>query len=228
MAEQGPRARSSRPPAAFVGGLGIAAVIIAGLVIATVGRDLPFGFDQGWHDFLASHRTAAADAVAQFLNVAGGTLAMTIVTAVLAIGLAIRRNFRGAISLALSVPLASGLSSLIKMSVARPRPLDGVVDTASASFPSGHTTTAAAVTVALLIAFPRVWAWVLAAAWIPLMAISRNYLMVHWLSDVIAGAVLGASVAILVSAAVSSIASSVRRRSPTLKEPSPDRAPFTG
>jgi undecaprenyl-diphosphatase len=111
---------------------------------------------------------------------------------------------------------------LIKMSVARPRPLDGVVDAGSDAFPSGHTTTAAAVTIALLIAFPRVWAWVLAAAWIPLMAISRNYLLVHWLSDVIAGAVLGASVALVVSGITRAATSRI------LKEPSPDGSPITG
>lgn len=221
MAEQVTGPRGSREPAAFLGGLGIIIVVVTGLVIATVGRDLPLGLDQTWHDFLASHRSAAADVVAHLLNIAGGTLAMTIVTAVIAVGLAIRRNFRAAISVALTVAVASGISSLIKVGVARPRPFDGVVDTASDSFPSGHTTTAAAITIALLIVFPLGWARVLAAVWIPLMAVSRNYLLVHWLSDVVAGALLGASVALIVSAVVRTAAARI------LKEPSTDRAPIT-
>ncbi len=212
----------TRPPAAFLGALGIVIVIVAGLVIATTGRDLPFGLDQPWHDFLLSQKNPVAFAVARFLNVAGGTLSMTVVTAVLTAGLAIRRHFTAAVSVALTVAVASGLSSLIKLAVARPRPSDGIVPAGSTSFPSGHTTTAAAITVALVIAFPFVWSRVLAAVWIPLMAASRNYLLVHWLSDVLAGAVLGASVALLVTAAVSAV------RARILKEPSPDRAPITG
>ncbi len=212
----------SRPPAAFVGSLGIAIVIVAGVVIATTGRDLPFGLDQPWHDFLLTQHNPVADAVARFLNVAGGTLAMTIVTAALSAGLAIRRHFTAAVSVALTVAIASGLSSLIKTAVARPRPTDGIVPAGTTSFPSGHTTTAAAITVALVIAFPFVWSRVLAAVWIPLMATSRNYLLVHWLSDVLAGAVLGASVALVVAASVSAA------RARILKEPSPDRGPITG
>lgn len=212
----------TRPPAAFLGALGTVIVIVAGLVIATTGRDLPFGLDQPWHDFLLSQKNPVAYAVARFLNVAGGTLAMTIVTAVLIAGLAIRRHFTAAISVALTVAVASGLSSLIKTAVARPRPTDGIVPAGSPAFPSGHTTTAAAITIAFAIAFPFVWSRVLAAVWIPLMGVSRTYLLVHWLSDVLAGALLGASVALLVAAAVRAA------RARILKEPSPDRAPITG
>lgn len=212
----------SKRPAAFLGALGIAVVVVAGLVISTTGRDLPFGLDQPWHDFLLAQHNPVADAVARFLDVAGGTLAMTIVTAVLAAGLAFRRHFAAAISVALTVAVASGVASLLKVTVARPRPTDGFVPEGSTSFPSGHTTTAAAITVALAIAFPYIWSRVLAAVWIPLMAVSRNYLLVHWLSDVIAGAVLGASVALVVTAVVRAT------RARILKEPSPDRAPITG
>ena len=208
----------SRPPAAVVGALGIAFVALAGVTIATVGGKRPFGLDQSWHDWLASHRSGVADLVASFLNVAGGTAVMTVVTLVLVVLLLVLRRRRAALSMALTVMIASGICSLIKVAVSRPRPADGVVDVTSDSFPSGHTTTAAAITIALVIAFPRVWARVLAAAWIPLMAISRDYLLVHWLSDVIAGAVLGASVAVLVS--------EIARR--FLKEPSPDGAAFSG
>lgn len=197
-------------------------MIVAGVVIATTGRDLPFGLDQPWHDFLLTQHNPVVDAVARFLNVAGGTLAMTIVTSVLAAGLAIRRHFTAAVSVALTVAMASGLSSLIKMAVARPRPTDGIVPAGSTSFPSGHTTTAAAITIALVIAFPFAWSRVLAAVWIPVMAVSRNYLLVHWLSDVVAGAVLGASVALVVASAVRAV------RARILKEPSQERALIRG
>ncbi len=204
------RSTSSPPRATLLGGLGIALVILAGVAISTLGRNLPFGLDQGWHDVLAAHRFPAAQAVAGFLNIAGGTLVMTIVSVVVVALLLVFRRFRAAVSIALTMALSSGISTVLKIAMARPRPADGIVDTASNAYPSGHATAAAAITIALLIAFPRVWTWVLAGVWIPLMALSRNYLLVHWLSDVVAGAVLGASVALLVAGIVRSF---LKRRS---------------
>jgi membrane-associated phospholipid phosphatase len=62
-----------------------------------------------------------------------------------------------------------------------------------ASFPSGHTTTSMAAALAFGVVFPR-WrpAFLLAAL---LIALSRIVLDVHYLSDVIAGALLGGAVA---------------------------------
>ncbi|MGV8895375.1 MAG: phosphatase PAP2 family protein [Rhodoglobus sp.] len=208
--------------AAFVGGLGIVIVLIAGLLISRVGFGLPFGFDQEWHDFLTDHQSTAALAVALFLNIAGGTLVTTIVTVVIAAVLAVRRRFAAATAVALTMVASSVFSTLFKAITARPRPSDATVATGFTSFPSGHATSAAAITIALLIAFPHVWSRVLAAVWIPMMAISRNYLLVHWLSDVVAGAVLGASVAFLVAAIVRVVGARI------LKEPSPEKVPISG
>lgn len=195
---------------------GIALVLLVGFVNSAAGGG-PFGLDQGWHDLLAEHRSGWLEAVAKALNLAGGTLVMTVITAIVAIALAVGRRFRAAISIAITVAAASGLSTLIKVAVDRPRPGDGIVAAATDSFPSGHTTTAAALTIAILIAYPRWWAWALAAVWVPLMAASRTYLLVHWLSDVAAGALLGACVALLVSELV---------RAGTTREPigSPERS----
>jgi undecaprenyl-diphosphatase len=62
------------------------------------------------------------------------------------------------------------------------------------SFPSGHATTSFAAAVALSSLFPR-WRPAFAAGAIAI-GISRIVLNVHYLSDVVAGAVLGAAVAI--------------------------------
>lgn len=61
-----------------------------------------------------------------------------------------------------------------------------------ASFPSGHATTATACALSLAICFPRQsWAWLSVGF---LAAVSRAFLGVHWLSDCLAGLVLGAVV----------------------------------
>ncbi len=192
-------------------------VLVVGVLISRLGGGLPFGFDQGWLDILTVSESGPADAAAHFLNIVGGTLVMTIVTVLVVVVLFLRRKFVPAIAVGLTMGAASGLSTLIKTIIARPRPSEDAIDLGFTSFPSGHTTSAAAITIALLIAFPHVWSRVLAAVWIPVMAISRNYLLVHWLSDVIAGAVLGASVALLVSAIVRAVAARI------LKEPAPAR-----
>ena len=64
-----------------------------------------------------------------------------------------------------------------------------------ASFPSGHTTTSFAAALAIGMVLPRYKPWFLLAAF--LIAVSRIVLDVHYLSDVIAGALLGAMVAVL-------------------------------
>ena len=61
-----------------------------------------------------------------------------------------------------------------------------------AAFPSGHATTAAACAVTLAICAPRQsWAWLSIGL---VAALSRAFLGVHWLSDCLAGLVLGAVV----------------------------------
>ena len=65
-----------------------------------------------------------------------------------------------------------------------------------ASFPSGHTTTSTAAALVFGALLPRGQYWFLLAAL--LIGLSRIVLDVHYLSDVIAGALLGAGVALLV------------------------------
>jgi membrane-associated phospholipid phosphatase len=83
----------------------------------------------------------------------------------------------------------------------RARPLGSVVGTSGASFPSGHAIAAAVTAVGLVIALlpagPSRWRWEWRAAlYASLMALSRTYLGAHWLSDVVAGALLGSGIAI--------------------------------
>lgn len=58
------------------------------------------------------------------------------------------------------------------------------------SFPSGHAARAAMLAV-LLCAWGPAWAAPIALVWAPLMSVARVALGVHYLSDVIAGALLG-------------------------------------
>jgi len=82
------------------------------------------------------------------------------------------------------------------------------------SYPSGHTTTAAALALTIAITLPRVWVWVwvwiAGSGWIAFIAWSRTYRELHSLSDVLAGALLGASVAVLVDGVLRQLSRRVR------------------
>ena len=70
------------------------------------------------------------------------------------------------------------------------------------SFPSGHAAYAGATAVALVLLYTRpgshrlIW-WSVAALATAGMAWSRTYLQLHWLSDVVSGALLGIGVTLL-------------------------------
>ena len=194
-------------------GLGVGAILLvltAGLLIRFAAADLPVGPDVAWQELMASHRVAPGVAVAQAMAWIGKSPGTWFVSAgAMAVAL-ILRQWRTAIALLLAVEIGVTCSSAIKLLSARPRPTGAVELVGSFAFPSGHTTWAAAVAASLALALPRVWSWALAGAWIALMAWSRTYLGVHWLSDVAAGAVLGIGIALLAAGVVELLAPSGR------------------
>lgn len=98
----------------------------------------------------------------------------------------------------------------MKMAFGRSRPsnVEALALASDASFPSGHASAAAAVLVVLWLAIRQARpAWsrvtaVIAVLGIALMCLSRMYLGVHYLSDVLVGALVGALVAVAATALV--------------------------
>ncbi|MGI5936385.1 MAG: phosphatase PAP2 family protein [Oscillospiraceae bacterium] len=112
---------------------------------------------------------------------------------------------RGGLDLALSLLFAAVICNLvIKGIAARPRPystIEGleilIKPLSSYSFPSGHACSSFASATALCLAFRKqggAWAFLPAA----LISLSRVYVGVHYPTDVLAGAALGALVALAV------------------------------
>ncbi|WP_082813200.1 phosphatase PAP2 family protein [Sphingopyxis terrae] len=108
---------------------------------------------------------------------------------------------RPALAIVAAVLFANIASSLLKAAFDRPRPdliahLDHV---SSASYPSGHATSAAALYLTLALLAPVRWrrpAWTFAMLMIGLTGLSRIMLGVHWPSDVVGGTLLGAAFAL--------------------------------
>ena len=81
---------------------------------------------------------------------------------------------------------------------------------ASASFPSGHATSAFAAAVAVALIYPRLGRPLLVLA--AVVAVSRVYLGVHYVLDVAAGALLGIAIGIAAAWAVKAVARLPRER----------------
>jgi membrane-associated phospholipid phosphatase len=92
--------------------------------------------------------------------------------------------------------ISIGFNTIFKQALRGPRPfwLDptlGLLKTGGYGIPSGHTQNATALFLLIAGWYSRAWGWLLAIGMIFLMALSRIYLGDHFISDVIAGFLLG-------------------------------------
>lgn len=110
---------------------------------------------------------------------------------------------RKALYVGVSVVGATAVTTLLKYAIHRPRPvvtypdIQPLVDEGSPSFPSGHTTDAFAFATALSLSYPKWYVVMPAYVWAGGVGYSRLHLGVHYPSDVLAGAVIGAGTALL-------------------------------
>jgi undecaprenyl-diphosphatase len=141
-----------------------------------------------------------------------------VVPLVVAVILAVRlRRLAPVLMTVLAIALGDRLDNLLKGWIGRPRPslVDPHVHPLIAvphdsSMPSGHALTAFACAAVLAPFAPRLRPWLFAYA--GLVALSRPYLGVHYPSDVIAGALIGLALGLLLNAALRFLHAQVRAR----------------
>lgn len=125
-----------------------------------------------------------------------------------AYGLAVNQNeeFESGVLLGSSEILAYSIGYIVKESVRRDRPYETLTDVHTNhldsadpySFPSGHTTGAFALATLLTLRYPKPEVYIPAFAWAGLVGYGRIYFGLHYPSDVLAGAMIGAASAYLV------------------------------
>ena len=171
------------------------------LMATDAGRRLIQPNDDAFLRWIVSLRIGWLTVVAHVFNLIGLTYVMAPIRLGIAGWLAIRRrwwHFAAFVSAILVSEVAIGT---LKALYDRPRALGSLVETSNASFPSGHAVAASVTAVAAVIALvpegPRRYRWGAAAVGFSfLMGLSRTFLGAHWLSDAIAGVLLGTTIAL--------------------------------
>jgi len=201
----------------------LATLVLAGALAAALGEattdDLRQGdglaeLDHPVATWLSQHRTGWLTAIMRAITTLGSPLGVTItVGLVAAVACWQARRLSPALLTASVLGGAELLETFTKNLVARPRPPLGMrvpgVSASGFSFPSGHATLAAAgygLIGVLLIRYvhrtaARTAVWAGAASVAAAVGFSRLYLGAHWLSDVVAGWLIGAGWLVLVLAA---------------------------
>lgn len=161
-------------------------------------------FDHRAHAWLLGHRPAWLDQPMRAATFLGQNVVLLPVLVAAAVGFGrVRRTWRPALDIAVVYGWALVLYSVMKQLVHRPRPpaTEWLSSASGWAFPSGHTTQATAAwgivcVLACVGRSPRtrVLLATAAAAVALLVAGSRFYLGVHWLTDVLAGLSLGVAI----------------------------------
>ncbi|MGB8251721.1 MAG: phosphatase PAP2 family protein [Anaerolineaceae bacterium] len=95
------------------------------------------------------------------------------------------------------IMLSSSLVDILKMAFRFPRPywlfskVHSYTQETSFGLPSGHTQKAVAVWGTMAASFKKTWLWIVSIFMIIMIAVSRLYLGVHFLSDIVSGLLVG-------------------------------------
>jgi membrane-associated phospholipid phosphatase len=203
--------------------------LVAGLSAVTAGAVLTIlvaldrrhsvvqGADDRWLSWMVAMRAPWLTRVAEAMSFLGGPLVMVPLRLVVIGALGWRRRWLQLTAFIGATVTSELCIGPLKALIDRPRPPGALIETTSASFPSGHaiaaSVTAIGLVVVLVPAATRRGHWmIIGAAFAAVMAMSRTYLGAHWASDVVAGACIGSGLAVTWAAALELERSRRRRR----------------
>jgi undecaprenyl-diphosphatase len=183
------------------GSLLVGAVVVGLLVFLPPTRPFVQAVDDAVWRAAGEVRNEPATAVAVALSWLGSVEVNWPLRIAALLLLAWRRHWLRAAAFTLAVVSSELFIGPVKDATNRPRPPGALIETTAASFPSGHAIATAVTAVGLVLVLarpgPSRWRWeVYAVELTAVMALSRVYLRAHWLSDTVAGALLGAGLAL--------------------------------
>jgi undecaprenyl-diphosphatase len=183
------------------GALLLGAVLVGALVLLPSTAPAVQAVDDAVWRWAGDVRNAPTTGVALALSWLGSGWANWPLRAIALVLLAWRRHWLRAAALVLAAVTSELFIGPVKAATDRPRPPGALIETTGAAFPSGHAIATAVTAVGLVLVLarpgPQRWRWEVNAVLITsVMALSRVYLRAHWLSDTVAGALLGAGLAL--------------------------------
>jgi FMN phosphatase YigB (HAD superfamily)/membrane-associated phospholipid phosphatase len=193
---------------------------------------MPTSLDERVTAVVMAHRTAALTTFFSGYTGLGQWLVLSVATATVFAGLVWRARGRDAVFLLIAMTISPLLNLALKHVFERPRPPaeSALVSLNSYAFPSGHAMSSATFALALaVIAWPTRWRWPavgLAATFALLMGLSRVYLGVHWLTDVLAAWVLAVAIVAATQLIVRSVIGGRARTSPEGRAVTPVQVVF--
>ena len=177
--------------------ISLSSLLLFTITVILVLTGLSTGLDNSANSAITHIQTPVLMALAKIADVLFDTLPMLAISIIISILFWFRGSRRHAIQFALTMAAEAIILFLIKIMIQRARPGNELLPLKDYAFPSGHTT-AAVVFFGLLAYFvlrknyPNKSRVLLGASLtVILIAFSRLYLNVHWLTDIMGGLLLG-------------------------------------